>query len=145
MSCISWNYRVLGNPSTVKELRDLAKNFSLSILCVLETQVHVTCHVSILCMLEGLESTLGFDDAFAVSSSGRSGGLGIFWNNEIKIKILPYSQYHIDAIVTEVGGDPWRLTCVYGEARVSGEVQNMGDVEAYKVIIVSVVVVHWRF
>jgi hypothetical protein len=102
---------VLGNPSTVKELRDLVKNFSLSMLCVLETQVHMS--------RVGLESTLGFDDAFAVSSSGRSGGLGIFWNNEIKIEILPYSQYHIDAFVTEVGGDPWRLTCVYGEARVS--------------------------
>jgi hypothetical protein len=27
---------------------------------------------------------LGFANAFAVSSSGRSGGLGIFWNNENK-------------------------------------------------------------
>ena len=36
-----------------------------------------------------------------------------------KIEFLPYSQYHIDAIVSEAGGDPWRLTCVYGEAQVS--------------------------
>jgi endonuclease/exonuclease/phosphatase family metal-dependent hydrolase len=40
---------------------------------------------------------------------------GFFWNNEIKIEILPYSQYHIDATDTEAGGDPWRLTCVYEE------------------------------
>ena len=71
MSCIIWNCRGLGNPLTVKELRDLAKKFGPSILCVLETQVHKS-HV------EGLKSTLGFDNAFAVSSSGRSGGLGIF-------------------------------------------------------------------
>ena len=45
--------------------------------------------------------------------------MGIFWNNDIKIEILLYSQYHIDAIVTEAGGDPWRLTCVYGEAQTS--------------------------
>lgn len=69
--------------------------------------------------MEGLKSTLGFDNAFAVSSSGRSGGLGIFWNNNTRVEILPYSQYHIDTIVTESGVDPWRLTCVYGEARVS--------------------------
>ena len=81
-------------------------------LCVLETQVHKTC-------VKGLKTTLGFDNSFAVSSSGRSGGLGIFWNNDIKIEILPYSQYHIDAIVTEEGSEPWRLTCVYGEAQTS--------------------------
>jgi hypothetical protein len=48
---------------------------------------------------------------------GRSGGLGIFWNNEIKIELLPYSQYHIDAVVTTSDSVPWRLTCVYGEAQ----------------------------
>jgi hypothetical protein len=34
------------------------------------------------------------------------------------VEILPYSQYHIDTIVTESGGEPWCLTCVYGEAQV---------------------------
>jgi len=31
----------------------------------------------------------------------RSGGLGIFWMNNIHLEILPYSQYHIDAIIKE--------------------------------------------
>ena len=82
---------------TVKEFRDLAKHFAPSVLCVLETQVHTA-------RVEGLKSTLGYDNAFAVSSSGRSGGLGIFWNNSIKMEIVPYSQYHIDVIITEAGG-----------------------------------------
>jgi hypothetical protein len=43
----------------------------------------------------------------------------LFWNNDaIKIEILPYSQYHLDTVVTEEGKDPWRLTVVYGEAQV---------------------------
>lgn len=66
-------------------------------LCVLETQVHKA-------RVEGLRSTLGFDNAFSVSSLGRSGGLGLFWNNEIKVELLPYSQYHIDVVLT--GGEP---------------------------------------
>jgi hypothetical protein len=45
----------------------------------------------------------GQDKSFAINSSGRSGGLGLFWNNEIKIEVLPYSQYHLDAIVSEQG------------------------------------------
>ena len=56
--------------------------------CVLETQVHKT-------RVEGLKHTLGFDNSFAVSSSGRSGGLGIFWNNNTSVTLLPYSEYHI--------------------------------------------------
>jgi hypothetical protein len=60
-----------------------------------------------------------FANAFAVSSSGRIGGLGIFWNNEMKIDILPHSQYHIDSIVSEHGGSPWRLTCVYRKAQTN--------------------------
>lgn len=110
MSCISWNCRGLGNAATVKELRDIVKKYAPSVMCVLETQIHIT-------RVEGLKKTLGFDNAFAVSSLVRSGGLGLFWNNEIKIEILPYSQYHIDAIIIEAGADPWRLTCVYGEAQ----------------------------
>jgi len=112
MSCLSWNCRGLGNAATVKELREIAKRFAQSVLCVLETQVHKA-------RVEGLKSTLGYDNAFAVSSSGRSGGLGIFWNNTIKVEILPYSQHHIDVSVTEPMGDPWRFTCVYGEAQTS--------------------------
>jgi hypothetical protein len=56
----------------------------------------------------GLSRTLGYDRAFVVSSSSRSGGLGIYWDNDIKVEILPYSQYYIDAIITENGREPWR-------------------------------------
>ena len=77
----------------------------------METQVHRA-------RVEGLKGTLGFDNAFAVSSSWRSGGLGIFWNNNTRVELLPYSQYHIDTIITESESEPWHLTCVYGEAQV---------------------------
>jgi exonuclease III len=102
----------LGNAATVKELRKFAKKFAPTVLCVLETQVHKV-------RVEGLKSTLGYDNAFAVSSPGRSGGLGIFWNNNTRVDILPYSEYHIDSIIMVDGGDPWRLTCIYGDAQTS--------------------------
>jgi endonuclease/exonuclease/phosphatase family metal-dependent hydrolase len=69
--------------------------------------------------VELLAGTLGYDNVFVVSSTGRSGGLAIFWNNSIKLDILSYSQYHIDAVVTPSLEEPWRLTCVYGEAQAS--------------------------
>jgi exonuclease III len=71
MSCLSWSCRGLGNVAPVKELRDLAKQFAPSVLCVQETQVHKS-------RVESLKNTLGLDQAFAVSSQSHSGGLGIF-------------------------------------------------------------------
>jgi hypothetical protein len=64
-----------------------------------ETQLHKL-------RVEGLARRLGYDHGFAVSSTGRSGGLGMFWNNETNIHILPFSQYHIDAIIAEKGSTP---------------------------------------
>jgi hypothetical protein len=78
MSILSLNFRGAGNASTVKEPCDF-----------------VTKLVSSLC----------FDHAFVVSSAGRSGGLGMFWNNEIRIDILGYSQYHIDTSVLGLGSN----------------------------------------
>jgi endonuclease/exonuclease/phosphatase family metal-dependent hydrolase len=112
MSALSINCRGLGGAATVKEIRDLKRKYAPTFLCVQETQLQKA-HV------EGLARSIGYDRCFAVSSSGRSGGLALFWNNDVSIEILPYSQYHIDAIVKEVGTEPWRLTVVYGEAQVA--------------------------
>jgi hypothetical protein len=69
--------------------------------------------------VEGLAGTLGYDHAFVVGSDGRSGGLRIFWNNNTTLDILGYSEYHIDASIEGNVETPWRLTCVYEEARAS--------------------------
>jgi hypothetical protein len=72
----------------------------------METQIHMS-------RVEGLARTLGFENCFLVSSSRRSGGLGMYWNNEISVEIFQYLHYHIDARITEGTNEPWRITCVY--------------------------------
>jgi exonuclease III len=84
MSLFSVNCRGVGNASTVQELRDFVTKFAPSILCIQETQISSS-------RVEALARTFGFDHSFAVSSDGRRGGLGIFWNNNLKIDILGYS------------------------------------------------------
>lgn len=39
----------------------------------------------------------------------------LFWNNSIKVDILGYSDYHLDASIEEQNLEKWRMTCVYGE------------------------------
>ncbi|XP_073358198.1 uncharacterized protein [Aegilops tauschii subsp. strangulata] len=67
--------------------------------------------------VESLAGTIGYDNGYVVSSQGRSGGLGMFWNNPIKIEILGYSVYHIDCSVEEPNTKPWRMSLFYGEAQ----------------------------
>ena len=110
MNLLCWNCRGAGKAATIRELRDLAKQFAPTVLCIVETQIERT-------RVESLAGTIGYDNGYAVSSQGRSGGLGFFWNNPIKIEILGYSVYHIDCSVEEPGSDPWRMTLFYGEAQ----------------------------
>ncbi|PNT76348.1 hypothetical protein BRADI_1g47296v3 [Brachypodium distachyon] len=71
MSILSWNCRDIGNDATVRELRTLVRPFAPSVLCLQETQVGSM-------RAQNLSFTLGFQNSFAVSSSGQSGGLAIW-------------------------------------------------------------------
>ena len=49
----------------------------------------------------------------------------IFGNEEIKLlfegiklEVKASTKYHINAVVEELGSEPWRLSCIYGEAQV---------------------------
>lgn len=90
----------------------MTKQFAPSILCILETQIEGS-------RVENLAGSLGFNKSYVVSSSGRSGGLGVFWNDEINLEIVGYSQYHIDTLITDLVDIRTRVTFVYGEAQVN--------------------------
>ena len=109
MKLLCWNCRGIGDPATVRELRDLVEISSPAILCLVETQLQKS-------RVEGLWTMLGYDFSFRVGCTGRSGGLCIFWKNSFEVAIKNYSEYHVDAWVMEPGKEQWRLTCFYGEA-----------------------------
>lgn len=81
MSLICWNCRGAGNTAIVRELCEFAIKVALSILCIVETQLNKS-------TLEGLAGSSSYNDGHVVGSSGTSGGIGVFWNNEIKLSCL---------------------------------------------------------
>ena len=71
MSALCWNCRGTGKAAAVRKLRDFTKKFAPTLLCIVEIQIDGA-------RVEALSGTPGFDNAYAVSSHGRSGGIGLF-------------------------------------------------------------------
>ena len=68
-------------------------------------------------ILRGMRGiTLRLCIVHALSSSERSGGLVLYWNDEIKLEVLGHSKYHIGTSIAELGTTPSCLTCIYEEA-----------------------------
>lgn len=107
MSLLCRNCHGAGKASTIRQLHNLVKQFASTVLCILEIRISKVC-------VEGLANTLVYDFGYAIGSSERSGGLGVFWNDGIKVYCFGYSEYHTDATVSSQGQDDWRLTCIYG-------------------------------
>ena len=90
MNLLCWNCRGLGNPATVREVRELTNKFAPAVLCLLETQIQKA-------RAELLALSFGYKNSHAVGSSGRSGGLVIFWNDDINLEVMGSSKYFVDA------------------------------------------------
>ena len=50
--------------------------------------------------------------------NGHISGLDIFWNQEIKLEVIGYSEYHIDVRVDEMIENRIRITFAYGASQM---------------------------
>ena len=66
---------------------------------------------------ECLRRRLKMDQKLVCTSNGRSGGLLLLWKNNIVVHRLGLDPKFIDVQITSDGGEPWRLTGMYGEFR----------------------------
>lgn len=62
--------------------------------------------------LDHIRSRMGFKNGFDVDCTGTSGGLALWWKEEIDLQILNYSKYHIDALIN--GSVNAQITLFYG-------------------------------
>jgi hypothetical protein len=82
----------LGNPRTVQDLCRLVKEKRPDMVFLMETKLQIA-------RLESLKLKLGFDCVFVVDCKGRSGGLALFWKEELQVVIQNYSMRHINGKV----------------------------------------------
>ena len=57
---------------------------------------------------------LGFKNCFVVDRIGLGGGLALFWDEKVSIKIMSFSRFHIDCEVEDEDSKQWRFTGFYG-------------------------------
>ena len=97
MNIVSWNCRGLGNPRAIRAFKELIKEKDPIIAFVMETRMEAR-------RVEGLKNRVGFSNVFAVNRCGRSGGLALFWDNNVKVNVKSYSSGHIDVFLEEYPG-----------------------------------------
>ena len=95
----------MGNRRTVREVRALVKAHSPRLVFLAETRQPSR-------KVEGLRWKLGLKGFCGVDSDGRGGGLALFWDESLTVRVLESCSRFIDVVVLDQGvGKSWRSTC----------------------------------
>jgi hypothetical protein len=110
MSIFSWNCTGLGQSPTIQELTRLVRKFYPKIVFLLETRQESN-------RVTNLRHRLDLNKSFVVDGQCKGGGLVLFWDESINIRILSYGFHYMDTLIWDADHHAhWRRTFVYGEA-----------------------------
>jgi exonuclease III len=114
MKILSWNCRGLGKISAVRALRKLIHTHQPDIVFLTETKFQST---DFLLKANSFGNNLSnhFCVDCTMSLRNRSGGLAMFWSNNVNLNIIGYNNNMIDCyIVCDNDMNHWRATGIYG-------------------------------
>lgn len=98
----------MGLPRNIQFLADIVCQEKLMIIFLCETIARQS-------KMEWVRLKLGYQGMFVVEPVGRSGGLALLWQDKNQVKLMGFSQNHIDVRVNMDQGISWRLTGLYEE------------------------------
>lgn len=109
MKILHWNCQGLKrNPLTIPYLKDIRQSSKPDVVFLIETKNGQE-YVQSLC------NDLGYAHHFVVNPEGLSGGMAVFWNDEVKLDFLSSPTLHYtDMYISESGSPTFRLTYIYG-------------------------------
>ncbi|PPE00497.1 hypothetical protein GOBAR_DD02478 [Gossypium barbadense] len=108
MKILSWNCRGVGNPVTVRELKQLLVANVPDVIFLCKTKIHSN-------GFSRIHSMCGMEGCLVVRSKRKSGGLELIWREGIRVTMQNYSKYHIDSLVSMDDGETFRFTGFYGQ------------------------------
>ena len=109
MILLALNCHGLGLNAAVGELRDLIRSHNPAVVFLSETKKKEK-------EMNKLKWSLGFTNGVAVDCIGRSGGLALWWREEVTVSVRLWCQYYVDAKIT-FENKTSRFTGIYGEPR----------------------------
>ena len=108
MNPLSWNYRGLANPQSIRALHDIVRRWNPKVVFLMETITKNR-------RMERIKNRIGLANGLFVRCVGRKGGLAMLWARDINMEIKSYSLNHIDTIINDTENSyKWRLTGFYG-------------------------------
>lgn len=109
MKHLVWNARGLGGNRAFQNLQRLIKDHSPDLLFISESKVSQY-------VASSWRVLLNFSGCFCVDVAGRSGGLLLFWNENLNVSVLSFSFGHIDCLVSYCNRC-WYFTGFYGNPK----------------------------
>lgn len=94
----------------VREIKMILREYKPEIMFLCETKLMGQ-------LIKGKAAALNFQNCFAISSSGKGGGLAMMWNENVAVEIKSYNKHHIDVVVQSNESSYWRCTGVYGNPK----------------------------
>lgn len=108
MNTLSWNCRGVGRPSKIQFLIDVIRRERLEFIFLSET-------VGRKDKMEWVRRKVGFDGLFTVEPQGGTGGIALLLREMNQVKLIGFSENHINVEVQIEGMELWRMTGIYGE------------------------------
>jgi exonuclease III len=108
MKLLVWNCRGMRKPAAVRALLGIQERVKPDVLFLSETHLDKA-------KAGKLKRRLGFDKMEVWESDGRSGGLLMFWQEELGVSSVEARANSIDLRIKETSGAGWRFTGFYGE------------------------------
>ena len=104
---VSWNCRGLGNPSSVRTLKDLVSRFKPTFVFLMEVKVNRV-------RIDAIKNQIQFEGLFLVEGVSRGGGVAFMWKEKHSAKLISFSKNYIDLQIRIPHRPLWRLTGFYG-------------------------------
>lgn len=108
---LSWNCRGASNPTFMRNLRDLIAIHKPTILALLETRVSGP-------VADRVCQQIGWGSWYRVEAAGFSGGIWIFWKEEVvDVKVIHGQSQFVHLSIRTKDGDTWFLSVVYANPK----------------------------
>lgn len=108
MIYILWNCQGLGSDLTVRALREMIRKYRPTVVFLMETKSRNN-------RMERVRRSCNYQHGFCIPPIGTAGGLCLWWDTNINLEILSFSQNFIDTKVSDMTtGTQGRATWVYG-------------------------------